>query len=72
MPWDLDAERHALSYLKMLADFHEEDGELPAQEIQAIRYRLAAQATEINGDNCRFPACSCARASCSRQGDATA
>lgn len=71
MPRDLEAERHGLSYIKMVLEYHEEKGDLPSQEIQAIRYGLATLATEINGDDCRFPTCSCPRMNCSDKAGAS-
>lgn len=67
MGWDAEAERQALRLLKMMADHHEEGGELPPEELQAIRYRLATQATVLNSDACRFPRCDCPRMACTPQ-----
>ena len=33
---------------------------------RGVRYDLAVRATDINGDGCRFPACGCQSADCSK------
>jgi len=32
-----------------------------------LRYKIAVQACDVNGDECRFPSCGCPWPDCSRQ-----
>ncbi len=35
--------------------------------MRGLRYQIAVDATDVNGDTCMFPACGCPKADCSRQ-----
>lgn len=47
---------------------HYERQHLAGREImRGIRYDLAVRATDLNGDDCRFPACGCDKADCANR-----
>ena len=59
--------RTVLGQLRHIVNRYEELGLVQPQAAQAARYQLAVEANELNGDDCRFPSCDCARADCSRR-----
>jgi hypothetical protein len=59
--------RTVLGQLRHIVNRYEELGLVEPQAAQAARYQLAVEATELNGDACRFPACDCPKADCANR-----
>lgn len=63
---DQTPERQRARMLRLLAvvEHYERNSAVGKQLMRGTRYELAVQATDVNGDGCRFPACGCAAADC--------
>lgn len=60
-----EEERRALLTRVRLVVEHYERHSLAGEAImRGVRYDLAVRAGDLNGDDCRFPACGCAKADC--------
>ena len=60
-------ERARLGVRRDRLRFIERCGQADPEELQGLRYELSVAATDLNGDGCAFPACSCLFADCSQQ-----
>lgn len=63
-----DEEKRALLTRVRLVVEHYERHSLAGEAImRGVRYDLAVRAGDLNGDDCRFPACGCAKADCANR-----
>ena len=59
--------RVALQSARVNVEVYEACGLITSDSANGLRYKIAVQAGDVNGDHCRFPACDCPWPDCSRQ-----
>ncbi len=59
--------RVALQSARVNVDVYEACGLITPESAVGLRYKIAVQAGDVNGDDCRFPSCDCSWPDCSRQ-----
>ncbi len=67
MGMDTGEQRARMVRVLGLVEHYERNSVVGADLMRGVRYELAVQATEVNGDGCQFPACGCAKADCARR-----
>lgn len=60
----IEEKRALLTRVRVVVEHYEQHSTAGAKIMRGVRYDLAVRATDINGDACLFPACTCARADC--------
>ena len=65
MSVDLEAQRGLLIRLRNMVEQYERCSIKGPKLMRGVRYQMAVDATDVNGDGCLFPACGCAKADCS-------
>lgn len=64
--------RVALQSARVNVEVYEACGMIDAPSASGLRYKIAVQASDVNGDECRFPSCACPWPDCSRQAETDA
>ncbi|MBK4717737.1 hypothetical protein JJL56_02545 [Azospirillum sp. YIM DDC1] len=64
--------RVALQSARVNVEVYEACGLIDTPSAHGLRYKIAVQASDVNGDECRFPSCACTWPDCSRQAEAGA
>lgn len=59
--------RVALQSARVNVEVYEACGLITEESATGLRYKIAVQAGDVNGDSCRFPGCDCPWPDCSRQ-----
>ncbi len=65
MSVDVEAQRGLLIKLRNMVEQYERCSLKGPKLMRGVRYQMAVDATDVNGDQCQFPACGCAKADCS-------
>lgn len=60
-----EMERRTLAQLKEMLDREALLGRASPEEVSGQRYELAVRSNDVNGNECRFPSCSCPYPDCS-------
>lgn len=66
MSADVEAQRGLLVRLRSMVEQYERCSLKGPKLMRGIRYQMAVDATDVNGDQCLFPACGCPKADCSQ------
>jgi len=66
MSADVDAQRGLLVKLRSMVEQYERCSTRGLRLMRGTRYQMAVEATEVNGDQCQFPACGCPKADCTQ------
>ena len=64
MSVDIEAQRGLLMKLRSMVEQYERCSLNGPALMRGVRYQIAVDATDVNGDECLFPACGCAKADC--------
>ena len=67
MSVDVEAQRGLLIKLRNMVEQYERCSLKGPVLMRGVRYQMAVDATDVNGDRCAFPACGCAKADCADQ-----
>ncbi|WP_431858957.1 hypothetical protein [Azospirillum sp.] len=67
MSTDVDAQRGLLMKLRSMVEQYERCSSRGPKLMHGTRYQMAVDATEVNGDQCQFPACRCPKADCAER-----
>ncbi len=67
MSTDVDAQRGLLAKLRSMVEQYERCSTRGPKLMHGTRYQMAVDATAVNGDDCRFPACECPKADCTEK-----
>lgn len=62
-----DQRRELLTRVRHVVEHYERYSTAGPAIMRGVRYDLAVRATDLNGDGCLFPACSCAKADCAER-----
>ena len=60
----LTTQRKVMVRVRNVVEHYEQHSTAGKTLMRGVRYDLAVRATDLNGDNCRFPACGCPEADC--------
>ncbi|HYG88498.1 MAG TPA: hypothetical protein VD978_19825 [Azospirillum sp.] len=63
----LRTQRGLLVKLRNMMEQYERCSTNGPKLMRGLRYQIAVDATDVNGDACMFPACGCPMADCSQQ-----
>lgn len=66
MSVDVEAQRGLLVRLRSMVEQYERCSQKGMRLMRGVRYQMAVDATDVNGDECLFPACGCAKADCAQ------
>ncbi|MCG5239044.1 hypothetical protein [Azospirillum doebereinerae] len=66
-----DQRRELLARVRLVVEHYERNSVAGASIMRGVRYDLAVRATDLNGDECLFPACGCNKADCSGRASCT-
>lgn len=62
-----DQRRELLTRVRHVVEHYERYSTAGPAIMRGVRYDLAVRATDLNGDGCQFPACTCAKADCAER-----
>lgn len=62
-----DQRRELLTRVRLVVEHYERHSTAGPTIMRGVRYDLAVRATDLNGDGCLFPACTCAKADCTER-----
>ena len=62
-----DQRRELLTRVRHVVEHYERHSTAGPAIMRGVRYDLAVRATDLNGDGCLFPACTCAKADCAER-----
>ncbi|PWC33313.1 hypothetical protein [Azospirillum sp. TSO35-2] len=62
-----DQRRELLTRVRLVVEHYERHSTAGPSIMRGVRYDLAVRATDLNGDGCLFPSCSCAKADCAQR-----
>jgi len=62
-----DERRELLTRVRHVVEHYERYSTAGPAIMRGVRYDLAVRATDLNGDGCQFPSCTCVKADCAQR-----